>query len=188
LNTGSSTDPEDFAIDSPGNVAYVADDSKAGGVQHWQYSNGTWMYVYTLSSGVSGVGARSLTVNFNGAQPVIYAITAETVSNRLVAITDGGPDSPALTLATSPANEIFRAVKFSPALTIAPAPALSAPALSAGNFSFHLTGVAGFSYVVQSSADLLNWVSVETNSAPFTFTVPNAASAPTRFFRTVNQP
>jgi hypothetical protein len=186
--TGGGTSPEDFAIDFAANLAYVADDSKGGGIQHWQYSNGTWMYVYTLSSGVSGIGARSLTVDFSGAQPVIYAITAETAGNRLIAITDTGPTAPALTLATCPANELFRAVKSAPALSTVPAPSLSAPAWAGGEFSFRLTGVAGYAYVIQASADLATWIPLQTNTAPFTFALTNAAASPWQFFRTVNLP
>jgi fibronectin type 3 domain-containing protein len=50
-------------------------------------------------------------------------------------------------------------------------------------FSFNVPGVAGYHYVVQSSTNLVNWVSVLTNTAPFTFTDTNASAAK-RFYRT----
>ncbi len=90
--TGNSSSPEDFAINAAGNLAYVADDGSKGGIQRWEYSAASWTSVYTLSTGVAGVGARSLTVNFSGARPIIYAVTAETATNRLIAITDAGRD------------------------------------------------------------------------------------------------
>ncbi|MGO8701301.1 MAG: immunoglobulin domain-containing protein [Limisphaerales bacterium] len=183
LNTGGSTSPEDFVINFAANLAYVADDSKGGGIQHWQYSNGTWMYVYTLESGVANVGARSLTVDFSGANPVIYAITAETSSNRLIAITDSGPAGAAVTLATSPANELYRAVKFTPASIALPAPSLSGAAFAGGKFSFSVAGGTGYSYVVQSSSNLINWTPLQTNVAPFAFTLTNGAAYSRLFFR-----
>ncbi len=47
------------------------------------------------------------------------------------------------------------------------------------------TGISGYSFVIQSSTDLVNWVSLQTNSSPFTFTDTNAASYPRRFYRAV---
>jgi len=186
--TGSSSSPEDFAINGAANLAYVADDSSAGGIQCWQFSGGTWAKVYVLGSGAAGIGARSLTVDFSGANPVIYAVTAETAGNRLIAITDTGPTAPALTLATCPANELFRAVKFAPALNPFPAPGLSVPTLGGGQFSFNLTGVAGYEYVIQASADLAGWQPLQTNTAPFTFTLTNAAGNAQQYFRAVHFP
>lgn len=52
-----------------------------------------------------------------------------------------------------------------------------------GNFSFQVAGVVGRKYVVQASSDLVHWFSVQTNTAPFTFTDKNAASCQTRFYR-----
>ena len=173
--TGSSSSPEDFAINAAGNLAYVADDSSTGGIECWQFSGGTWAKAYVLGSGAAGIGARSLTVDFGGANPVVYAVTAETAANRLIAITDLGAGSTAVTLALCPPSELFRAVKFAPALNPFPAPGLNAAALAGGQFSFNLTGVAGYEYVIQASADLTGWQPVQTNTAPFTFTLTNAA-------------
>jgi hypothetical protein len=181
--TGLSSSPEDFAINAENNLAYVADDSSAGGIQCWQFSGGTWSHAYTLGSGVSGVGVRSLTVAFSGNYPVIYAITAEAANNRLISINDTGPGSLAVTLASCPSNEWFRAVKFAPALTSLPAPELSAPTLVAGQLSFNVAGVAGYQYVVQASADLMNWLPLQTNTAPFAFALTNTFSPAQQYFR-----
>ncbi len=186
--TGSSSSPEDFAINGAANLAYIADDSSAGGIQCWQFSGGTWAKAYDLVSGAAGIGARSLTVNFSGANPVIYAVTAETAANRLIAITDTGVGSVAVTLASCPPNELFRAVKFAPALNPFPAPGLSVPTFSGGQFSFNLTGVAGYEYVIETSADLAGWQPLQTNTAPFTFTLTNAAGNAQQYFRAVYFP
>ncbi len=183
FSTGSASSPEDFAINPAMNLAYVADDSGKGGIQRWQFSGGTWTNIYTLGSGVAGTGVRSLTVDFSGARPVIYAVTAETTANRLIAVTDAGDGSPALTLASCPPNELFRAVKFAPELKSIPAPQLSAPTLIGGQLSFNLSGVAGYPYVIESSIDLTTWLPLQTNTAPFTFTLTNAADFSQRYFR-----
>jgi len=45
-----------------------------------------------------------------------------------------------------------------------PAPAnLSGATVNGGDFSFNYTADAGFTYIVQSSSDLVNWTSVVTN-------------------------
>ena len=65
-----------------------------------------------------------------------------------------------------------------------PATALSMPASANGQFSFTVTGTAGQSYIVQASTDLVNWASVQTNTAPFVFVDTSAASFSQRFYRT----
>ena len=186
--TGSSSSPEDFAVNAAANLAYVADDGSKGGIQRWEYSGGTWNNAYTLGSGTGGIGARSLTVDFSGSRPVIYAITAETAANRLIAITDAGAGSVAVTLVSCPANELFRAVRFAPASISSAAPQLSAPALRGGQFSFSLTGTAGYPYVIESSSDLMTWLPLQTNSAPFTVTLTNASDYSQQYFRAVYFP
>jgi hypothetical protein len=54
-----------------------------------------------------------------------------------------------------------------------------------GNFSFQVAGIVGSKYVIQASSDLVHWFSVQTNTAPFTFTDTNAASYHTRFYRSL---
>jgi hypothetical protein len=183
FSTGVPSAPEDFAINAETNLAYVADDSGNGGIQRWQLEGGSWTNVYTLGSGADGIGARSLTVDFDGAHPAIYAVTAETETNRLIAITDKGAASVAVTLATCPASELFRAVKFAPVLSPFPGPQLGAATLADGQFSFSLTGVAGYEYVIESSVDLMNWQPLQTNTAPFTFAFTNPASSSGQYFR-----
>lgn len=57
---------------------------------------------------------------------------------------------------------------------------------TAGQFHFAVSGTAGAKYVVQASTNLVDWVSVQTNTAPFTFTDPDAGSYSQRFYRTFN--
>ena len=53
-----------------------------------------------------------------------------------------------------------------------------------GQFSFLVSGNSGSNYVVQASSDLINWVPVTTNTAPFVFTDTNTAAFCKRFYRT----
>jgi hypothetical protein len=118
FDTGSSSSPFDFAFSPDGSTLYIADDrsvATGGGIQKWTLSGSTWSLAYTLGTGTgSTVGARGLAVDFSGANPVLFATTAETSLDRLITITDAGSGSAATTLATAPANEIFRGVDFVP--------------------------------------------------------------------------
>jgi hypothetical protein len=130
INTGTGSSPYDYAFSPDGLTAYIADDRAAasgGGIQKWTLSGGTWSLAYTLGTGTgSTVGARGLAADFSGANPVIFATTAETAADRLISITDTGAASAATTLATSPTNEIFRGVDFVPVAVPEPSTAILA--------------------------------------------------------------
>ncbi len=186
--TGGSSNPEDFGMNAAMNLAYVADDGSKGGIERWQFAGGVWTNVYTLGSGVAKIGVRSLTVDFSGARPVIYAVTAETATNRLIAVTDNGEGSPAVTLASCPANELYRAVKFAPTPVTVSVPQLGTPSLASGQLSFSVTGAEGSSYVIESSTNLMTWQKLQTNIAPFSFTLTNAAGFSQQYFRAASVP
>jgi hypothetical protein len=61
---------------------------------------------------------------------------------------------------------------------------LATPARSGKQFSFSVAGVSGSQYVVQASTNLVNWVILQTNTAPFTFVDTNAAAYSRRYYRT----
>jgi hypothetical protein len=63
---------------------------------------------------------------------------------------------------------------------------LSGTGASGGQFSFNYVAVTNFTYVIQSSPDLLNWESVATNMAasnPMTFFAPLTFTA--KFYRVI---
>jgi len=65
------------------------------------------------------------------------------------------------------------------------AASLAAPATaSPGQFAVAVSGVPGYQYVVQASTDLTNWISLQTNVAPFNFVDANSGQFPRRFYRT----
>lgn len=70
-------------------------------------------------------------------------------------------------------------------LTVYPttAPTLTSVQHVNGMFTLSLTGVTNYQYIVQASTDLLNWVPVSTNVAPFTFVDVASAQFSQRFYR-----
>ena len=61
---------------------------------------------------------------------------------------------------------------------------LGAPVRTGKQFSFSVLGTTGSQYVVQASTNLVKWVTLLTNTAPFTFVDTNAASFSKRYYRT----
>jgi len=59
---------------------------------------------------------------------------------------------------------------------------------ASGQFGLTVAGVPGYPYVVQASTDLVNWVSLQTNTAPFTFVDANAGQFSRRFYRSIYNP
>jgi hypothetical protein len=51
-----------------------------------------------------------------------------------------------------------------------------------------LVGKHGYKYVVEASTDLVHWVPVQTNTAPFTFVDAQAGQFSRRFYRSVSVP
>jgi uncharacterized repeat protein (TIGR02543 family) len=116
IGTGSGSQPYGFALNASGTLCYIADDraSAAGGIQKWTSSGGTWTLAYTLGTGAANIGARGLIVDWSGANPVIYATSAETANNRIFRITDTGSGSSATTVASSGTGTVFRGIAFAP--------------------------------------------------------------------------
>jgi hypothetical protein len=76
---------------------------------------------------------------------------------------------------------------------IAPSTPSVAPSLelsqSAGVFQLSLLGVPYYPYIIQSSTNLTDWVTVATNTAPFVLPVSTTNSAPgATFYQAVFQP
>lgn len=66
------------------------------------------------------------------------------------------------------------------------AASLAAPSMSgSGQFQFNVSGVPGFSYAIETSTDLTDWLPIFTNTSPFTFTDTNATPPAQNFYRAV---
>ena len=110
LNTPNSPSAYGFSFSPDGNILYIADD--ASGISKYVKSGATYALAYVVNATTS----RSITVDYSGANPVIYATTAtSTAPNAIIKITDAGAGSAATTLvAASPANTVFRSISFVP--------------------------------------------------------------------------
>lgn len=98
----------------------------------------------------------------------------------------GGPNSFVTNSTTT-----FSAIGGNSNLPATGAATLVLPVFSASQpFRFHVAGQAGVNYGIQASTNLnsTNWVSLRTNTAPFTFVDSNAAVYPMRFYRAVALP
>jgi hypothetical protein len=114
----------------------------------------------TLSPIAGVVGSAVISVTVNNGAPTNNTITRQFTVNVLTAYTAG---------------------KVASSLATAPSP-------SRGQFAFNVGGVTGYNYVVQVSTNLVNWVSVTTNTAPFTFVDTNACQFKQRYYRSFYQP
>jgi hypothetical protein len=54
-----------------------------------------------------------------------------------------------------------------------------------GGFQFTVQGLTGRTNIIQTSTNLINWVSIYTNTPPFVFSDTNAPSFPYRFYRVI---
>jgi hypothetical protein len=132
----------------------------------------------------------NLTLNGNGSfAGVLIAPSAEVIIN-------GGGSAPedfaGALLANTLVLDGYLRFHFDEALTelgIVPqappvAANLTSPSISGtGQFQFNIDGVPGFSYVVETSTNLVQWTALSTNIAPFIFTDTNGVGWDKRFYR-----
>jgi hypothetical protein len=65
---------------------------------------------------------------------------------------------------------------------------LAPASYASGQYTMTVGGVPGCQYIVEASTDFVNWVPVQTNTAPFTFVDTNASQFGQRFYRSVYAP
>lgn len=193
FKTGGSSSSYAFAFNPNFATAYVADDTLTtkGGVQRWDFNGSTWTMSYAFS-GITNVGARGLTVDFNGPSPVIYATTAESTTNRLVRIIDTGAASTVTTLTTAGVNQLFRGVAFAPDAAGVVPQWIGAGAATNG-FKLTWTALLYQNYSAQYVGDpaVTNWTTFTniTATAPVMTVYDTSAPAGTnRYYRVVLNP
>lgn len=131
----------------------------------------------------SGVTVNLTAIGGSAAQALIYD-GAGNYTNSFVVSTGAVSGNQTLpvtvtdSLNNSAAANISLAVYTTTAATLAPASHAN------GQFAFNVSGVPKYQYVVQASTNLVNWVSVQTNTAPFMFVDSNASQFQQRFYRT----
>jgi len=135
----------------------------------------------SLSATVAGSGPLKYQWKFNGAP--IAGATSPTLSLKNVKASQSGIYT--LTVANAAGS-----TNASAALTVMTSPAATLSAANRaedGSFSFQVSGVPGYKYVIEASTDLANWSSIKTNTAPFTFT-DNSPDAAQKFYRSYYSP
>lgn len=65
---------------------------------------------------------------------------------------------------------------------------LTAPQFSYPQFQFSLSGTSGSNYIVQASSNLIDWLPIHTNAAPFSFVDTNTPQSSKMFYRSVGAP
>ena len=168
----------DLSADVPGvDVAYVADDRAAAGIQKWSLVNNTWV----LNGTITGGGVRGLQGSASGSSVALVASSAN--GNSLYALSDNAgynaaPSQATLpaALATAGANTAFRGVALAP---VAPAPAIASLAPASGPVGTVVT-VTGSNFT-GATAVTLNGVAITgftvVDAATLTFTVPAGATS-----------
>jgi hypothetical protein len=135
---------------------------------------------------VSGTAALAGNLNVtlaNGFQPTpgqqFNLLTANSVVGNFASVATPAVGNNGIGLVTSltATSVVATAVNFTPTLTL--------PALIGGNFQFNISGITGSRYAVQASTNLLNWIFVQTNNAPFSFSSGNSGTV---FYRAVYLP
>ncbi|HEX4121461.1 MAG TPA: immunoglobulin domain-containing protein [Verrucomicrobiae bacterium] len=136
--TAAASTPSDFVINPAGTIAYVADSSL--GIIKFSNGGSGWVSNYTIiptntgyASASGSSHALSVTADFTQTPPVVYATTAETITNRLVMFQDTGATATVINLASNVnvsgvggMTNTFRGVRFAPGSY----PVISSPPLS----------------------------------------------------------
>jgi len=185
--TSATASPFAFAFNPGFTTAYVADDTPGspGGVQRWDLHGNAWTMSYAFN-GLTSVGARGLAVDFGTVPPVIYATTAESSANRLVALADTGAAAVVNTLATSGVNQLYRGVTFTPDAGLSPQMFSAGPCTN--GFRLAWTTLMNRCYTVEYADDLMstNWVTLTNVTAcgPVAAVIDtNPAIGTNRFYR-----
>jgi hypothetical protein len=171
---------KDFVFDPGMTTCYYADTSI--GIVKFTNNAGAWVSNYTISMAITGFttkGALNLTADWTQNPVVVYATTAETTGNRLIALADSGPGAVPMMLAQAFTNHVdttnvFRGVRFAPSvlaplITGQPA-SVVANASSSATFSVTAVGSPTLSYqwytngvaVDGATASSLTYASVAT--------------------------
>ncbi len=129
IPTGSGSSPCGFSFNPTSTICYIADEREiaiGGGIQKWINNAGTWSLAYTLGSGPGLInGCKGIEIDWNATNPIIYAITADTINNRIIKIVDNGSNAIATILATAANKIMFKGIAFAPYNVVPVAPTVS---------------------------------------------------------------
>ena len=140
-----------------------------------QYASPANTALLTFKPTGNGVGVATITVTVND------GANRNNIIRQRFKVTVAAPASAnSISSSSSVPGTLAQSV---PVVSFNPAATLTTVASAKGQFSFQVTGVAGGKYVVQATADLIHWTSVQTNTAPFTFQDNTAHEPAQRFYR-----
>jgi hypothetical protein len=135
----------------------------------------------TLSVTATGTGALRYQWQFNGTN--LPSAVSPVLTLSKVTTNQAGTYSVMVYNSTGSTTSTAKLTVYATAAAI-----LSSTAHAAGQYALIVAGVPGYNYVVQASTNLINWVPVQTNTAPFTFVDTNASRFGQRFYRSVYAP
>jgi hypothetical protein len=135
----------------------------------------------TLSVTVTGPGPFKYQWKFNGTNLPLAVRSVLTLSK--VTTNQAGTYSIMVSNRTVSTNSTAKLTVYATA-----AATLASTAHADGQYALIVAGVPGYKYVVQASTNMVNWVPVQTNTAPFTFVDANASQFSQRFYRSVYAP
>jgi hypothetical protein len=144
------------------------------GSVYYSLNGSSWAAAATINNWTNWTGSLTLTPGTNS----LKAFAVDTSGNASITNTVTFEYVvPTLTAAVTSAVE---------AVIATPTPATLAPASFAnGQFALTVTGETNVQCIVQSSTNLINWVSVQTNTPPFTYVDTDAGQFKQRYYRTV---
>jgi uncharacterized repeat protein (TIGR01451 family) len=126
---------------------------------------------------------ESNSVPAGGRVQIFYSVSSQVAGTFVLPLFMwAGYDTAATNAAFGYSEDTFaQSVNF---LAAAPTSSLAMVA-STNGLSLQISSAAGCSFVIQASTNLMDWISIGTNVAPFSFTDSDAAGFTARFYRAV---
>ncbi len=184
LNVGVTYDASLMAPTNAGSYGVVAT------VNDPNYT-GCTTNILVVNPAVARLSLTNLVQTYDGTAKPVTASTTPT--NLAVVLTyDGSSNAPVaagnyLVVGTivdpNYQGSVTNTLSINPTITTPQPATVTSAACSGGQFSFTVSGTPGQMYVVQASTNLLDWVSVLSNTAPFVFVDLNTAGFNQRFYR-----
>jgi hypothetical protein len=148
------------------------------------HTNGTLTFIPVANA--VGTATIMVTVNDGGKSNNIITQSFEVT----ISATTNDSEVLATTLAIKSASSINMVL---PPTTVTPnsgligsstSVTLTSAVYAGGQYSFYVSGVKDYQYIVEASSDMVNWTPVETNTAPFTYVETNPGQFSQRYYRT----
>ena len=190
--------PQDYPAISrqPTNTMAVAGNTVSLSVAATGLATLKYQWLFNGTKIPSATGTTLTLKKVTSAQGGAYSVTvtnslgiANTVFAMLSVFTNAAAEQQAISQSQGnaqksvPESAVAERVAQVVPVEINPAAVLTPIAAVNGQFSLQVAGIDHSNYVVQASADLVNWSSLQTNSSPFIFTETNANAYNQRFYR-----